>query len=116
MIDLNDYERGDTLAVRVNALAAENARTYRDGPDGVETEMVLPSRLDVPDVSWMGTNLPYAEDQFVTLDQLSDGIGSFLQAAECKQRDAGQIPDCRCGLRRAGGRRYFDQVRWRRAG
>lgn len=74
MIDLNDYERGDTLAVRVNALAAENARTYRDGPDGVETEMVLPSRLDVPDVSWMGTNLPYAEDQFVTLDQLSDGI------------------------------------------
>ncbi len=85
MIDLNDYERGETLDISVKALAAAGAGIYRDGPKGVIRSMTLPSRLDVPDVEEMTGSPAYrvhgdqgadgTEKPFMTQEELAaDGI------------------------------------------
>ncbi|MCD2492420.1 discoidin domain-containing protein [Lacrimispora sp. NSJ-141] len=85
MIDLNDYERGETLDISVKALAAADAGIYRDGSKGVIRSMTLPSRLDVPDVEEMTGSPAYrvhgdqgadgTEKPFMTQKELvADGI------------------------------------------
>lgn len=92
MLDLNDYERGETIAISVRALTSDSAAVYRDGMQGVERELLLPSRLDVPDVTEMKSNPSYhaasdtelGEDAktYMTLEEFEQGIKLLFKPSE----------------------------------
>lgn len=92
LLDLNDYERGEAIEISVQAIAKEDARSYRDGVPGVVREMTLPSRLDVPDVTEMksrpsyhahgDTELGEDEKTYMTLEEFEEGIRLTLHPSK----------------------------------
>lgn len=50
VIDLSDFKTGELIEVTVQAIARMHAKIYKDGDEGVETEMAIPSRLAVPKI------------------------------------------------------------------
>lgn len=49
-IDLNDFQRGDTISISVRAIAKSDNKTYRDGGAGVIRQITLPTRLYPPEM------------------------------------------------------------------
>ncbi|MDD3403020.1 MAG: hypothetical protein PHQ72_06655 [Hespellia sp.] len=90
MLDLNDYERGEDIDISVKALAckgadeeADKSYIYRDSNTGVVSEMTLPSRLDVPNVTEMKSTPAYSMDESITTTEYEKGLDlSFEPTAE----------------------------------
>ncbi len=84
ILNLNDFERGETINISVKAIAKEDSTIYKDGKAGVIREMTLPERLEVPKLNApeavdTDTNLSlapeYGKDTFMILpDMDGDGI------------------------------------------
>lgn len=92
VLDLNDYERGESVELSVRALAAQGEHvSYRDGVKGVVREMTIPERLDVPDVTELDhtpkyhahdeAGLPASEQTYMTAEAFADGVTLMLQPA-----------------------------------
>lgn len=82
VLDLNDYGRGDRIAISVQAIAASDAKDYRNSMDGVIREVTLPERLGVPDVSNLYLDPKYQEDKFMTLENYQAGINLIFNLDE----------------------------------
>lgn len=48
VLNLSEFTTGETVEFTVRALARRHAKIYKDGDEGIETEVVIPSRLNVP--------------------------------------------------------------------
>ena len=75
-VDLNEYERNENIEISVKAVAEEDREgiviPYRDSLDGVARELMLPSRLYVPDVEQLDGMPQYGPDAFVTMKEFLD--------------------------------------------
>ncbi len=49
-LDLSDYNAGDEVAISVKAVPDNNAEYYKEGEDGIATEIIIPVRLVVPSI------------------------------------------------------------------
>lgn len=75
-IDLSDYNTGDMITISVKAIARKQANYYEDGPDGVETELTIPSRLKVPKLDKL---------EFVSGDALKAGMRTYEDATATRK-------------------------------
>lgn len=82
LLDLNDYGRGDRLAISIQAIARSGSSNYRNSIEGVIREVTLPERLGVPDVKLMYLQQEYHEDTFLTLDAFQAGLNLVFNLGE----------------------------------
>lgn len=77
-INLSDFNTDDIVEISVKAIARTNAENYTDSADGVKTELTIPARLKVPDVSKLGVTLAdgtqLTEDTQVTMTAYKTGF------------------------------------------
>ena len=53
LLDLSGFQEGDSVDISVKAIARKKAVSYTDSEEGVSTSVVIPKRLDQPDIGNM---------------------------------------------------------------
>ena len=71
-INLSDFNSGDMVAVSVKAVARTNSESYRDGGDGITTEIEIPERIAVPKAESLSV-VPSDDGQSVDMDTYKAG-------------------------------------------
>jgi hypothetical protein len=74
IVNLEDFQDGETISVSVKAVAKNDADIYKDGPEGTSQSQILPDKLSAPKVAGITANHSAEEDTILVSTFDNDGI------------------------------------------
>jgi hypothetical protein len=74
VVNLEDFQNGETISVSVKAVAKNDADIYKDGSEGTSQSQILPDKLSVPKVAGITANRSAEEGTILVSAFDNDGI------------------------------------------